>query len=334
MKSTKTTLLFFLITIFVSCNKSSTDSDKADEIKSLSHHSPLDLGPPSQVYLNKSTTSIGVEGYRVRQLEGDIFVVLHLKNKDIVYLSLQITKNLNADGKTITAVQNADGKKVIAEISKKGYNGQNLTAVFKNSNEVKISGELIANDDENDKIDIIIFFNANQLSKGNSSFEIQGTTAKLNGTLGEETYNQVLELNKNNPEVHTLLLENVPGSINDDVNLETGRLIREAGYTTKVPSYGKIYSGGVDLFCSGKKRLVKSGGIIGVHSWCCGTKGEDAKDIPENDGQHDKQISYFKEMLGDPIGREFYFFTINSAGYKGIHNMTQEKIKKYGLIKE
>ena len=321
MKSLPLTPFFFFIIIIVACNKSDNkEAQQSETVKSLAHHSPLNFGSPTQVYLNKSSTPIEVARYGFDREEGILFVEATLKNKDHVSLS--------------TSNQNVDGKIVSARISDKQYHGTNLNTQIKNAEEIEISGDLIEVGNPENKFYITVHFNPKDLSKGTSTFKIKGTTAELNGTLGGGTYNQVLTLNKDNPEVHTLLLEDVPGSRNDDVNVETGRLIREAGYTTKVPSYGKIYSGGVDLFCSGKKRLVKSGGIIGVHSWCCGTKGEDAKDIPENDGQHDKQISYFKEMLGDPIGREFYFFTINSAGYKGNHNMTQEEIKKYGLIKE
>ena len=72
---------------------------------------------------------------------------------------------------------------------------------------------------------------------------------KLLGT--EVSDNQILEINADYPSVETIVLGSIDGSVNDDVNVETGRLIREAGYTAHLKSDSEIYSGGVDLFCSG-----------------------------------------------------------------------------------
>ena len=61
----------------------------------------------------------------------------------------------------------------------------------------------------------------------------------------------------------------ISGSVNDAVNMHTGRLLRKNGFTTKLLSDSDIASGGVDLFCAGAKRIVEKGAKIGVHSWCC-----------------------------------------------------------------
>ena len=63
-------------------------------------------------------------------------------------------------------------------------------------------------------------------------------------------------LNKNYPTITTINFVAIPGSL-DQVNHETGRLIREAGYTTKIDSKGKVQGGGIDLFCAGKKRIIE-----------------------------------------------------------------------------
>ena len=80
--------------------------------------------------------------------------------------------------------------------------------------------------------------------------------------------------------------------------------------------------------------MIDNGAVLGVHSWCCGENGEEAFEIPENDPQHTIQIEYFNEMLGQPIGREFYFYTINAAGADDIHEMTAAEIEQYGLATE
>ena len=71
-------------------------------------------------------------------------------------------------------------------------------------------------------------------------------------------------------------MKQIRGSLDDKINMHTGRLIREHGFTTKVLSDSRIASGGVDLFCAGEKRIIEQGAEIGVHSWCCA--GED--DLP------------------------------------------------------
>ena len=179
---------------------------------------------------------------------------------------------------------------------------------------------------------IVINFDENSLGTGNSTITVNGNVAEINGTLGSLAYNQILDLNRDERNVHTLLLNIIPGSINDEVNEETGRLIREAGYTTWVKSTSIVESGGVDLFVAGKKRIVESGAILGVHSWCCGENGEDAFEIPANDDQHTRPKQYIIDMLGEPYGTNFYYFAINAAPASGIHNLTDAEIEQYRLV--
>ncbi|NQU47462.1 MAG: hypothetical protein HQ519_02345 [Planctomycetes bacterium] len=58
---------------------------------------------------------------------------------------------------------------------------------------------------------------------GTSSFELQGDVAILNGDLGSSTYRQVKYLLEEHPEVRIIHFEEVLGSVNDEVNVETGR---------------------------------------------------------------------------------------------------------------
>lgn len=164
---------------------------------------------------------------------------------------------------------------------------------------------------------------------GSSEIQIEGDKAYLNGGLGTRTYNQIFDLIAEHPEVNTIVEVDVPGSINDDINMQTGRLIRQAGLNTYVPGNGRIASGGVDLFCAGVNRTIEKGAKVGVHSWA----GEDiqAADLPEDSPLHDNQIAYFNEMLGSPLGRNFYFYTINAAPAADMHNMSQEEIIHWQL---
>lgn len=168
------------------------------------------------------------------------------------------------------------------------------------------------------------------MGAGNSTIEVKENKALLNGELGTITYKQIKHLKEQFPEVNKIVFNDVPGSVNDDVNMHTGRLIREFGYTTIATEKSKIFSGGVDLFCSGKERIITNGAILGVHCW---DDGEDksAKDYPKDHPIHRFQINYFSEMLSSEFGEEFYFFTLNSAESDDIHNMTLKELKTYRI---
>lgn len=174
--------------------------------------------------------------------------------------------------------------------------------------------------------------NDSVVSSGSTTLAIEGAVATVKGELGTKTYIQIQDLVNNNPEVTTLLLQNIGGSVDDDINSHTGRLIRNAQLTTKVEKGSRIYSGGVDLFASGYQRLYESGAIVGVHSWCC-ESGKTADQLSEDDPAHQSQLTYFREMLGDELGPEFYFFTINAAPFDSIHEMSDEEMRKY-LLKD
>ena len=168
---------------------------------------------------------------------------------------------------------------------------------------------------------------------GDSTITVTGDVATLNGTLGTKSYAQVAELLKDHPNVKTLVLGAVPGSVNDDVNMHTGRLVRNAGLTTKVLDTSEIASGGVDLFAAGQRRIVEDGARIGVHSWCC-VSDLTAIELPEEHPAHGAQLAYFTEILGAERGPEFYFYTLRSAEFDDIHWMSATEIQTWGLATE
>lgn len=167
---------------------------------------------------------------------------------------------------------------------------------------------------------------------GTSTFTLEGNVAVLRGELGSGTFRQAQYLRKFHPEIDTILFQEVPGSVNDEINVETGRLIRQAGYTTIVPEDGFIASGGVDLFAAGVRRIIHDGAQVGVHAW--GDPFEDvvAQDLPRTHPAHRMQIQYFQEML--PNGPEFYFFTLQAAPFDDIHFMTRKEIQDWRLTTE
>lgn len=209
------------------------------------------------------------------------------------------------------------------------YIGHNFT-IIENENSLTLTGQ-VSNGSETKDLEITL--QESQFEAGDSEFEVLGHIARISGTLGSLTYNQILQINAEYPNVNTIELGLIDGSINDEVNVQTGRLIREAGYRTHLKSNSMIFSGGVDLFCSGKYRTMEAGAVLGVHSWCC-YEGLTADQLPEDSEGHIEQLDYFTEMLGETKGRDFYFFTINSAPFDDMYQMTTQEINQFGLITE
>lgn len=166
------------------------------------------------------------------------------------------------------------------------------------------------------------------LSGGSSKIKVVDDQAYITGALGTEFYIQMQDLIANSPQVKTLVLQNIEGSINDDINLHSGRLVRQAQLNTLMPKDGEAYSGGVDLFLSGQQRIYQDGGVLGVHSWCC-VEGKSAHLLPKDHSAHGAQLTYVREMLGTSLGPDFYFFTLKAAPFNGIYNMTKAEITQY-----
>ena len=207
--------------------------------------------------------------------------------------------------------------------------GSSITIDFDEDNAI-YSGNLVGLGTENQTVRLVI--NESFFGSGNSTLTVDGTTAKLHGEVGSLTYIQIRDLINNHPEVTTILLQYVPGSMNDEINMHTGRLIRNAQLTTKVETTSIIASGGVDLYASGFTREYSEGAFIGVHSWCCGEDNKPANELGEDHPDHGAQLTYFREMLGAELGPEFYFYTINAAAFDTVHNMTKNELDKYLLV--
>ena len=100
--------------------------------------------------------------------------------------------------------------------------------------------------------------------------------------------------------------------------------MRKFGFTTIIRSNGSVASGGTDFFLAGDKRVVETGGKLGIHSW--GGPGYQGKDVPRDDPQHQLYLKYYDEM---GIPGEFYWRTLEAAPANDIHWMTEEEIKEY-----
>ncbi|SON52465.1 hypothetical protein [Vibrio tapetis] len=210
------------------------------------------------------------------------------------------------------------------------------TTIWKSSNvsiteqeNIVYHGKLV--NQKGTETDFEMSINEALISGGTSQFSIEENRAILTSELGTNTYVQLSNLVERNPNVDTIVIKAVNGSLNDEINMHTGNLLRNSGLNTTIPNNGYAYSGGVDLFAAGVNRQVKGNGILGVHSWCC-SQGTTADKLPRNDDAHHDQVAYFTKMLGKEIGPDFYFYTIHAAPFDDVHSMTRMEMADYSLI--
>ena len=139
-------------------------------------------------------------------------------------------------------------------------------------------------------------------------FQVQGRFAVVVGVLmGSSFTNRVRALKEDHPEVDTLILLQVPGSIGDDANIVGYKLVHDYGYKTCIPDvgYGGVASGGTDLLLAGVERYVAepvvgsfsaSGTSIGIHAWS-GSGVPDANTLSRTDSRHNQNSL----VLGDLV---------------------------------
>lgn len=161
-------------------------------------------------------------------------------------------------------------------------------------------------------------------------FLVDGPDAIMSGEIGGSTPDEVRRLIADHPDVTTIVLENVPGSGDDDANIEASRLVREAGLNTHVDSDGFIASGGVDFYLAGVERTFDEGASFGVHSWAS-SDGVEGKDVPQDDPEHLLYLDYYDEV---GISADFYWFTLEAAPAEELHIMTPDELVTYGFATE
>jgi len=173
---------------------------------------------------------------------------------------------------------------------------------------------------------IITFMNLKETTK----FEVDGDKLYMDGIINTKTPDQLKKVISENPKVKTIVMGNVPGSIDDEANLPMSNWVREKGLNTYLTKDSSIASGGTDFFLAGNKRTMEDGAKIGVHSWS-DSLGKEAKDIPKDSDEHEMNRKYIEEMLGKD---DFYWYTIYAAPADGMHLMEKDEILKYNMLTE
>ncbi len=158
------------------------------------------------------------------------------------------------------------------------------------------------------------------------SFTAVGNQIVVSGTIDHTTLSAFEEVMDENPEIKTLVLQNIEGSVDDDSNVVFSRVVREEGFDTVVPSNGLVASGGTDLFLAGNRRVLEPGACVGVHSW--GGGGYVAAELPEDHPEHDRYLNYFEDIGVDP---DFYWFTLDAASEEEMHWMTASEANRFDM---
>lgn len=76
----------------------------------------------------------------------------------------------------------------------------------------------------------------------------------MKGVIYSNTLEDIKGVLDENPQVTTLVMQEVPGSIDDEINLLASREIRKRNINTYIPKDGMVASGGTDMFLAGALR--------------------------------------------------------------------------------
>jgi hypothetical protein len=173
------------------------------------------------------------------------------------------------------------------------------------------------------KIVQVIYINSKEVTE----FTVEDTKLYMNGLINSKTFNQLKKIIEENPQLKTIVMLDVPGSADDEVNLPMATWVRSKGLNTYLTSSSHVTSGGTDFFVAGIERTMEEGARIGVHSWGYGIG--DGVNLPKSDPAHEMNRKYIEDMLGKD---DFYWYTLKAAPADDMHYMSFDEIKSYGLF--
>ena len=148
--------------------------------------------------------------------------------------------------------------------------------------------------------------------------------------MGSRIDNQFDRLITKYPNIKLMIMEECPGSRNDEQIFKAALQLHGLSINTHLPINGKIQSGAVDLFLSGNKRTLEQGAKIGVHAWSDGSSS--ATDYPTNHSEHEVYINFYKAIgRSQQEAEDLYFFIINAAAPEDIHWMSDQEIDLFNI---
>lgn len=178
---------------------------------------------------------------------------------------------------------------------------------------------------------IVAIFNLPDTGDGELHFDVKGERAYVYGTTDSASAGAVDALLQENPQIETLVLKYMPGTVDADQNLRLARSVRRHRLKTRLERDSRIASGAVDLFLAGTERSMACGAQIGVHSWSI--VGLETYKPSEDfyDARQRRQEGFLRDMGIDPA---FYLFTRDAASPQELHILTPEEINQYDLLSE
>ena len=154
----------------------------------------------------------------------------------------------------------------------------------------------------------------------------------MNGEINSSTLKDFNRLLDNYPNLKLINMKEVPGSLDDEINLQVALKVHNNNIATHLLDNSLIASGGVDFFLAGIRRTKGENTMIGVHSWSDGSN--EATAFPEGHEFHLPYINFYKNVgFSQEDAEAFYYFTINAASADDIHYMTEEEIGQYKILK-
>ena len=149
-------------------------------------------------------------------------------------------------------------------------------------------------------------------------YVLNDTTVVVNGDMGSRVDNQFERLISKYPNIKLLIMEECPGSRNDEELFKAAAMVKENLINTHLPPHAVIESGAVDLFLAGTIRTMEEGAKIGVQV------GHE---------EHQIYIDYYVSVgYAQEDAEALYYFIINAASPDDIHYLTEEEILEYAIL--
>jgi len=171
------------------------------------------------------------------------------------------------------------------------------------------------------------------LSDFDAQFTVIGTEITIEGrikTNSSTLFNSVLAANAG---VTTVILENVPGTLDTDASFAIGRAIRSNGLASVVPAGGFIASGGTDMFLAGVTRTISGPNTTKLRTYRRAFLGSRLyarqRDLPTSSPLHQPFLTYYSDI---GIPDSFYWFAIKAAAPDSFHVMTTAEISQHGVV--
>ena len=169
------------------------------------------------------------------------------------------------------------------------------------------------------------------------TFTVQDNNAYMEGVMDSSITDKIRELMHDHPLVDSIIMLDVPGTIDFKATLEASYLIREACFTTVVPGNAYIASGGVYFFLAGCERLAGKNAHIGVHTWRSYSLDENENknivvagiDLPQSDPAHERYLKFHYDMQ---IPEEFYWLIV-STPFDKVYFLNNDDIINYQVAR-